>query len=70
KVPASRAPTFTVNCNPVLFAIGFFLIFILALPPRLPHAPMRSAAPLMKSKMLKLWSESVHTTVHVDRASH
>ncbi|WJM80666.1 GTP-binding protein [Pectobacterium brasiliense] len=39
KVPASRAPTFTVNCNPVLFAIGFPLIFILALPPRLPHAP-------------------------------
>uniref|UniRef100_UPI001CCA2EF6 hypothetical protein n=1 Tax=Pectobacterium versatile TaxID=2488639 RepID=UPI001CCA2EF6 len=60
----------TVNCNPVLFATCFLLIVILALLPRLPHAPMRSAAPLMKSKMLKLWSESAHTTVHVDKASH
>ncbi|MBG0751031.1 hypothetical protein Q7O_004433 [Pectobacterium carotovorum subsp. carotovorum PCCS1] len=59
-----------MNCNPVLFAIGFLLIFILTLLSRLPHAPMRSAAPLMKSKMLKRWSESAHTTVHVDRASH
>ncbi|MDK9424275.1 hypothetical protein PO857_003091, partial [Pectobacterium carotovorum] len=68
KVPASRAPTFTVNCNPVLFATCFLLIVILVLLPRLPHAPMRSAAPLMKSKMLKLWSESAHTTVQIDKS--
>ncbi|MCA6968971.1 hypothetical protein LF935_04930, partial [Pectobacterium carotovorum] len=60
-------------CNPVLFATCFLLIVILVLLLRLPHTPicpMRSVATLMKSKMLKLWSESAHTTVQIDKASH
>ncbi|MBN3053725.1 hypothetical protein H4F45_20095, partial [Pectobacterium brasiliense] len=40
KVPASRAPTFTVNCNPVLFATRPLL-----LPSPLPWLPHASGFP-------------------------
>ncbi|MEE3652491.1 MULTISPECIES: hypothetical protein, partial [unclassified Brenneria] len=61
-VPAGSAPSVTVNCNPVLFAIVFFL-----LPPWLPHAPLPPGATsscLIKNKPPVLGAGAAHTAAH------